>query len=235
MKKTPKLEKSAAASTAPPIDKSRYLQVTRDSTKTEDRQFAELLTDGIAVNATTAVQFGKRDHSGLALTEVVNSLEAAGKAVNSGDTAGLERMLTAQAISLNTMFAEMAWRASLNMGTNLDAAETYMRLALRAQNQSRSTAETLAAIKNPPVVFARQANINNGGQQQVNNGPASPKTLAPAQEGKTQQTKLLEEVTHVERLDAGAPRAPGKAHQELEAVGVVHRATKRARTGSRVS
>jgi hypothetical protein len=167
--------------------------------------------------------------------EVMISLEAAGRAVNSGDTTALERMLTAQAISLNTMFAEMAWRASLNMGNNLDATETYMRLALRAQNQSRSTAETLATIKNPPVVFARQANINNGGQQQVNNGTEAGSAPAPAEEGKTQQTKLLEEATHVERLDAGAPSAPGKAHQDLEAVGVVHRAPKRARAGHRVA
>jgi len=54
----------------------------------------------------------------------------------------------------------------------LSAMETYLRLALKAQAQSRATLETLAAIKNPPVVFARQANINHGGQQQVNNGTA---------------------------------------------------------------
>jgi len=40
------------------------------------------------------------------------------------------------------------------------------------------TLETLATIKNPPVVFARQANVNNGGQQ-VNNGAAA--DPAPAQ------------------------------------------------------
>lgn len=36
---------------------------------------------------------------------------------------------------------------------------------------------SLATVKNPPV-FAKQANINNGGQQQVNNG-AQP-AAAPA-------------------------------------------------------
>jgi hypothetical protein len=46
--------------------------------------------------------------------------------------------------------------------------ENYMRMAMRAQNQCRMTLETLATIKNPPVVFAKQANINNGGQKQVN-------------------------------------------------------------------
>ena len=47
--------------------------------------------------------------------------------------------------------------------------ETYMRMALKAQSQCRATLKTLANIKNPPVVFARQANIAQG-PQQVNNG-----------------------------------------------------------------
>jgi hypothetical protein len=37
-----------------------------------------------------------------------------------------------------------------------------MRLALKAQSQCRATLETLAQIKNPPVVLARQANIAQG-------------------------------------------------------------------------
>lgn len=36
---------------------------------------------------------------------------------------------------------------------------------------------SLATVKNPPV-FAKQANINNGGQQQVNNG-AQPAAALP--------------------------------------------------------
>jgi hypothetical protein len=57
------------------------------------------------------------------------------------------------------------------MGEHFDAFERYLRLALKAQNQCRATLETLAAIKNPPVVFTKQANINHGnGNQQINNG-----------------------------------------------------------------
>ena len=57
--------------------------------------------------------------------------------------------------------------------------ETYLRLALKAQNQSRMTLETLATLKNPPVVFAKQANINQGnGNQQVNNGTPAPASHA---------------------------------------------------------
>jgi len=57
----------------------------------------------------------------------------------------------------------------------LEAADKYLRLALKAQGQCRATLETLAAIKNPPVVFARQANIAHG-PQQVNNGPPPART-----------------------------------------------------------
>ena len=38
----------------------------------------------------------------------------------------------------------------------------YMRLTLKAQGQRRATLETLAAIKNPTTMFARQANITQG-------------------------------------------------------------------------
>jgi hypothetical protein len=51
--------------------------------------------------------------------------------------------------------------------------EAFMRMALRAQAQCRTTLETLANIKNAPVVFARQANVTTG-PQQINNGTAPP-------------------------------------------------------------
>lgn len=92
-----------------------------------------------------------------------------GKAVNDGDLAGLEGILTAQAVALNAVFSELARRGFTTLGHRLDAADGYIRLALRAQSQFRASVETLALMKNPPV-FARHANINNGGQQQINNG-----------------------------------------------------------------
>ena len=69
------------------------------------------------------------------------------------------------------------------------------------------TLETLATIKNPPVVFARQANINNGGQQQVNNGAQPMDSRAPAANYLTQPTELLE-ASDGQRLDtrAAGPR-----------------------------
>jgi len=58
----------------------------------------------------------------------------------------------------------------LNMSEYINAAEIYLRLALKAQAQCRTTVETLVEMKNPrPVAFVSQANISNG-PQQVNNG-----------------------------------------------------------------
>ena len=75
----------------------------------------------------------------------------------------------------------------------------------KAQSQCRATLGTLAQIKTPAVVFARQANIAQG-PQQVNNGmmPVS----EPRARGKNKNTpnKLLEEKPH-ERLDTRTPGA----------------------------
>jgi len=90
------------------------------------------------------------------------------QAVNGGDLQRAEGMLISQAHALENIFTNLARRAVNQQ--YLGHWETYMRMAMKAQNQCRMTLETLAAIKNPPVVYARQANINNGGQQQVNNG-----------------------------------------------------------------
>ncbi len=91
-------------------------------------------------------------------------------------------------------------------------------LALRAQAQSTRTLEVLATVKNPPVVFAKQANIAQ--QQQVNNGPAVPATRArnPA----SAPTQLLETLPD-ERLEFGTAGAASGADSPLATVGTVHR------------
>ncbi|MCP6756118.1 hypothetical protein NL533_31320, partial [Klebsiella pneumoniae] len=76
-------------------------------------------------------------------------------------------MLVAQAHALDELFTSLARRAYVNIaGGCLGAAESYMRLSLKAQSQCRTTWETLAEIKHPrSVAFVRQANIAHGPQQ----------------------------------------------------------------------
>lgn len=54
----------------------------------------------------------------------------------------------------------------------LNQVELNLRLALKAQAQCARTVEVLAAMKNPPIIFANQANIAQG-HQQINNGNQS--------------------------------------------------------------
>ena len=77
-------------------------------------------------------------------------------------------MLYGQAKALETIFMKLARRATTMQ--ELKHWEAYLRMALKAQNQCRMTLETLATIKNPPAMFARQANIAQSPQQVNNNG-----------------------------------------------------------------
>jgi hypothetical protein len=128
-------------------------------------------------------------------------------------------MLMTQAHTLDAIFNELARRAASNMGEYMNAMERYLRLALKAQSQCRATLETLATIKNPPVIYAKQANIANG-PQQVNNG------TPPAHAGgKTaiEPNKLLEH-EHGQRLDTETTGAAIGADKGLETVGAIDRA-----------
>lgn len=88
--------------------------------------------------------------------------------VRKNDLRECEAMLYSQAHALQAVFVDALLQVKKqNWFSN---SEAYTRIALKAQNQCRMTLETLAQIKNPPVVFARQANIAQGPQQVNNNG-----------------------------------------------------------------
>ena len=219
------------------VDKSRFLQVPARPGVTEDRLMADVATDGIASNASTAIAFLRNEQPGLSLTDMVRSLQEQGRRVNGNDFEQQERMLNAQVNALNAIFAELSRRAALNMGEYPAATERYLRLAFKAQSQCRATVETLAAIKNPPV-FTRQANIAHG-PQQVNNGlPAGFENSKPARapaHGKTEieQTKLLEGVNHGGTLmDAGTAAAAAGGNSAMEAVAAVNRPKDDRRKGA---
>lgn len=138
-------------------------------------------------------------------------------AVNRGDMAQAEGMLMNQATALQSLFARLAERG---MGCDqAPAFEANMRMALRAQSQCRATLETLAAIKNPPIVYAKQANISHG-PQQVNNG-----TLPHSHMEKkiNQQNELLEVQHGGERMDTRATGAAIGTDPAMATVGEIDR------------
>ena len=203
--------------------------------ETPDRFMAQVASAGIVGNARSLVDFGHGTFGELSLTDCAKALKDTAQGLNDGDLSAAVTMLSSQAVALNAMFGELARRSALNMGEYLDASERYMRLALKAQGQCRATLETLAAIKNPPVVFARQANINNGGQQQVNNGAPQNRPVSDAgaavphaSESLSGPNELLEDCTHGRtQLDNRATAAASRANPGLEPVGAFDRAANR--------
>ena len=154
----------------------------------------------------------------LDITRLIGELRQQATDASGGDLKRQEATLAIQAHTLDTIFNELARRAHTNMGEYVDAADRYMRLALRAQNQCRATIETLAEIKNPKsVAFVQQANIANG-PQQVNNGPQPAASRAREE---NQPNKLLEQ-QHNEWLDAGTAQATGNGNSTVEALGAIH-------------
>jgi len=196
------------------------LEITAKPGESENDANARSLLDPCAHAAVQTVWF-QQSFGPTDLTATHHAITTLVERVHSGDMRDVETTLVAQAAALNHLFTELSRRAALNMGEYLGAAETYMRLALRAQNQSRMTLETLSAIKNPPVVFAKQANIAHG-HQQVNNGEASLAVRAP--ETSNRQTELLEP-SHAkpEWLDAGASRATTPGHPTMATVEAIKR------------
>jgi hypothetical protein len=153
------------------------------------------------------------------VVEVALELMRQTAAINRGDMTRAEDMLVAQAHTLDTLFAQLASRAF--SAKHMGGLESYMRLALKAQNQARATLQTLGELKNPKqVAFVKQANIGN--QVQVNNG------IEPARTRKTKkvQNELLE-VEHGERLDTGATSKAGGADPAMATLGAKHRTAKR--------
>jgi hypothetical protein len=143
-------------------------------------------------NAITVKNFSKENLDDIDLGQAMAVLQEKVIQVKSGNLSILEATLTAQTVALDTIFNALAKRSATNLGEYLPAAETYMRLALKAQAQCTKTIEVLAAIKNPPVVYAKQVNMANGNQQ-VNNESNQSNTLAHADKMKNQQNELLTE------------------------------------------
>lgn len=186
---------------------------------------AQDATAGLVSNAYTMAEYAKGLYGELDIRECVEAMAATTLKVHAGSLKPAETILFAQALALNAIFNDLARRSSMNIGEHLPAAETYLRLALKAQGQCRATLEALAAIKNPPVVFARQANFANG-PQQVNNGAAPISAPATTRTAKTisEPNELLEDLSHGRpQLDTRATQRAGRKDLRVATVGAIDR------------
>lgn len=151
-----------------PKQDTHILKLTKEKGKSELRQLTESQLCPVIANTVTLQAMAISSSDKVDLTEAVKIMKEESEKIVAGDISQLESTLAAQVISLNAIFNTLVSRSVTNMGSYIKATEVYMRLALKAQAQCARTAEILATIKNPPIIFAKQANISHG-HQQVNN------------------------------------------------------------------
>lgn len=211
--------------------KSTALVIEKPDDVSEDEALAGAVMDGISSNAITIAAFTEGTFGETSLMACIGVLKDKVRTVHEGDLVQAETLLTSQASALNVIFAELARRSASSMGARLDMSERYMRLALKAQNQCRATLESLATIKNPPMIFAQQANIAHG-HQQVNNGALTLVTHTRAKKNEIEQNELLTEANHGETVDAQATNAAIRADSPMETLGAVNRSAYTGGEGS---
>jgi hypothetical protein len=216
----PKAKRTDRTITGKPMASIR-IDSTADET---DGQVHARVVTSPTTNAAATVLTYHCIRDGADVNAIHAQIEAQAKSVNGGSMNRAEAMLVAQAHTLDVMFNMLAQRAARNMDAGyLEATETYLRLALKAQGQARSTIQTLSDVKNPrTATFIKQANIAE--QQQVNNGPAAPTQATRAREKDiTPTNEVLTEAPHA-ALDTGRASEAIGIGPGLETVGAVHRA-----------
>jgi hypothetical protein len=192
--------------------------------RTSGIRAAAVAFDGVTLNSMTMVRYADSPTIREDASATVHAVQEMITAVQGGDLRQPEAMLMAQALALDTIFAGLSQRAARAVPNDIERAERLLRLALKAQAQSRAAIETLITAKNPPVVIARQANIA-AGHQQVNNGKDRPLRSASASRrarraGDLQPApnELMGAMTNVERMDAGASLEAGGCDQGVAAL-----------------
>ena len=207
---------------APKQDANVHTVKWQDGKKLE-YQLAEIKLAATTSNAFTACNFLTPSFGEIQLTEAINVLSEKVSRVNAGDLSDLEATLTSQAVSLNAIFNELAKRSLLHMNEHLQATEIFMRLALKAQAQCARTIEVLATMKNPQVIFAKQANIANGNQQVNNGNLATTSSHAHAGEAVNNENELLETNDGSTKLDICTTQTASGKNKTMATVDMLNR------------
>jgi hypothetical protein len=150
---------------------SKPLMVQAHEGETEAATMARLMVDpflrhGIVGSALSDKMVGKLPGEPR-FDDFSTAIRAKTKGILESHKTFASELLTAQALSLDSLFTEFSRRAAMNMGEYLGATETYMRLALKAQSACRATIEALAKLHQPREQIVKHVHVNEGGQAVV--------------------------------------------------------------------
>ena len=208
---------SKQSSTAPPARNPNHLTVQLKEGEDPEMKMAEVHTGPYMTNAIAFTKSMRGSLGELDITAITSAMLESAKRVKANDMSDVEAMLLSQAIVLNGMFADLSSRSVANRADgHFEASQIYLKLAFKAQNQARMTLESLSNIKNPPVLYVKQANISHG-PQQVNNGTAS---ASQAKEMENSPNKLLD--SSIDKpLDPRTPEPAVNSDKAMAPVGAI--------------
>lgn len=157
------------AKQVPAKDRPLIVEATKDESQADT--MARVMTGpfirhGILSNGVADKMMGKLPGEPR-FDDNAKAIKAKAELVEGGDLTLASEILTAQALTLDAMFTELARRATLNMGDYIKATETYARLALKAQANSRATIESLLKLHQPRVQTVKHVHVNEGAQAVV--------------------------------------------------------------------
>lgn len=177
-------------------DSHKVLKIEDDGTPAAT-QLARSFLSPVSLGAITAENF--HDNKNLDITAAVKLVRERAEAVVKGDLSEMETTLVANVAALDAIFCTLAVYANQYLKAGkFSQFDMLMRTALKAQSQVRCTVDSIAEIKNPRPVYARNVNVANGpqqvntttGPQQINNRPTEEAPRAENQ-GKPSSNKVL--------------------------------------------
>ena len=150
-------------------DSPKSLVLTRRKDVSAGQILAESIVLPLARHAAAGDMFARQlfGSEQLNINDGVAVLAEACDRARDGNLTTQRDMLVAQAITLDGIFTEMARRSALNVSGYLDAAERFMRLALKAQAQSRASIETLERLARGGEQVVRHIHVDNRGGQAI--------------------------------------------------------------------
>ncbi len=145
------------------------LNIPAQKGKSETRQMAEvamrpMIRNGFIVGSLGGKQFGGEQPD---LTETVEIMAEACEKVRSNDLRDQRDILTSQAMALDAIFTLMVARSENNMKDHFTAAERFMRMALKAQAQCRTTIDALDRLARGGEQVIKHVHVDNRGGQAV--------------------------------------------------------------------
>lgn len=159
----------ANSKSVPTASRPLVVEATKDESQADTMarvMTGPFLRHGILANGVADKMMGKLPGEPR-FDDYAKVLKAKAEAVEKGELSLASEMLTAQALTLDAMFTELARRATLNMGDYINASEIYARLALKAQANSRATIEALLKLHQPREQTVKHVHVNQGAQAVV--------------------------------------------------------------------